>query len=53
MCRGFGNDEANGDWFLSVGRDASPGIGCLVQRLPVRPKYDTPSDARIPEISTS
>ena len=53
MCRGFGNDEANGDWFLSVGRDASPGTGCLVQCLPVRPKYDTPSDAGIPEISTS
>ena len=30
MFRGFVNDEANGGWFFSVGRDASPGIGCLV-----------------------
>ena len=30
MCRGFVNDEANGGWFLSVGRDGSPDIGCLV-----------------------
>ena len=53
VCRGFVNHETNGGWFLSVGRDASTGIGCLVQCLPVRPKYDTPSDADVSEISTS
>ena len=53
VSRGFANDEANGGWFLSVGKDASPSIGCLVQSLPVRPKYDTPPDAGIPETSTS
>ena len=39
--------------FCPMGRDSSPGIGCLVQCLPVRRKYDTPYDADIPEISTS
>ena len=53
MCRGFLNDEANGGWVFFVGRNASPGIGCLVQCLPVRPEYDTPFDGRIPEISTA
>ena len=53
VCRGFVNHEANDGWFFSVGRDFSPGIGCLVQCLPVRPKCDTPSDADIPKISTS
>ena len=38
--------------FCPIGRDSSPGIGCLVQYLPVRPNYDTPFDAGIPEIST-
>ena len=33
--------------FCPTGRDSSPGIECLVQCLPVRPKYDTPSDAAI------
>ena len=36
-----------------IRRDSSPGIECLVQYLPVRRKYDTLSDAGIPEISTS
>ena len=39
--------------FCPIGRDSSRGIGCLVQCLSVRPKYDIPSDAGIPEISTS
>ena len=39
--------------FCPIGKDASPGIGCLVQCLPVRPKYDTTSDTGVPEISTS
>ena len=39
--------------FCPIGRDSSPGIEFLIQCLPVRPKYDTPSDAAIPEISTS
>ena len=39
--------------FCPTGRDASPGIGCLVQCLPDCPKYDTTSDTDIPEISTS
>ena len=53
VCRGFVNDEANSGWVLSVGRDPSPSIGCLVQCLPIPSKYDTPSDAGIPEINTS
>ena len=39
--------------FCPIGRDSSPGIGCLVQCLPVCSKYDIPSDAGIPETSTS
>ena len=35
--------------FCSIGRDSSPGIGCLVHCLPVCPKYDTSCDAAIPE----
>ena len=38
VCRGFLNGEANSGWIFSIGRDASPGIGCLVQCFPVRPK---------------
>ena len=39
--------------FCLPGRDSSRGIGFLIPCLPVRPKCDTPSDAGIPEISTS
>ena len=39
--------------FCLIGRDSSRGVGCFVQCLPVRPKYDTLSDAGIPETSTS
>ena len=37
VCTGFVNDETNGGWFLSVGRDANSSIGCLVQCLPIHP----------------
>ena len=53
MCGGLIDDEVIVIGFCPVGKDASPDIGCFAQCSSVRFKYNTPSDAGIPEICTS